>query len=188
MRRRPLTVAAAAVLCAVALSSCGTGLRAQTYRGRALGDAVNAQVGDLALRNLQVEAVSQEQGAPQGGGALLTGVVVNTGDTDDSLVRASSDVAGEATLVSEAGGTELAVPAGKTSGTEWAVQLTDLTREVRPGQYVAVTLEFAKAGRTTVQVPVKTTERTLEDREQLQNPYGETPDEIRGETEGGTQE
>ena len=188
MSRRPVALAVTAVLSAVTLSACGTGLQAQTYKERRPYESTNAELDRLALRNLALEAVSEEEGAPEGGGALLTGVIVNEGEQDDALVAVQTDIARDIQLVSEAGAPQLDVPAGRSTGTEWQVQLSGLTREVRVGEYVSVTLEFAKAGRTTVQVPVRAGDNGLEEREVAQNPYGEGEGGEEGEAEGGSGE
>ena len=170
--RRPVALVAL-TLSAALVSACGTGLEAQTYKERRAYDATHVDVDQLAVRNLSLEAVSEADGAPTGGGALLTGTVVNNGTADDALVGVQTDVASDIQLVSAAGAPQLVVPAGGTSGTEWAVQLSGLTRPIKVGEYVSVTLEFAKAGRTTVQVPVRAGDNGLKDREVAQDPYGE---------------
>ena len=174
----PRPVALAAVLVSAALvSACGTGLEAQTYKQRRAYDATLVDLDDLKVRNLAIEAVSEADGAPTGGGALLTGVVVNDGTTDDALVGVQTDVANDIQLVSAAGASQLDIPAGGTSGTDWAVQLSGLTRPVKVGEYVTITLEFAKAGRTTVKVPVRAGDNGLKDRQAEQDPYGEAKSE-----------
>lgn len=174
--RRPVALVALS-LSAALVSACGTGLEAQTYKERRAYDATHVDLDGLKVRNLALEAVSEADGAPTGGGAILTGVVVNDGTTDDALVDVQTDVANDIQLVSAAGASQLDIPAGKTSGTQWAVQLSGLTRPVKVGQYVSITLEFAKAGRTTVQVPVRPGDNGLGDREVAQDPYGEAKSE-----------
>ena len=165
---------AAVVLCGAALSACGTGLEAQTYKARTPYDYTNAELGDLSLRNLAIEAPLSDGVLAKGDVATLTGAVVNTGATDDALTSASSDAAATAKLLVDGSPvTSVPVPASGTSGTTWAVSLEGLTKDLRAGQYVTVTLTFDKAGRTTLQVPVRSGDNGLGDREPLQDPYGE---------------
>lgn len=179
MRRSGTLVALA--LSAAALSACGSGLEAQTYKPRTAAAGTDASVGDVVqARNLGLNPF--EQGDLKG--LALTGAFVNSDDQDDALVNVTSDVAGSIRLDSAAGQDVLVVPARSSSGTQWAVVLTELTREVLPGQYVDLTLEFARAGRTTVSVPVRANEITLDERAQLQNPYGEGGGSEEGATEG----
>ena len=154
MSRRPLAVAAG-LLCLATLTGCGTGLKAQTYQ-RHTYDFVNADQGDVAIRNLAVDAPTGSGGVfAQGSTAKISGSFVSQGDQDDTLTGATSSVAGSVTL--EQGGrtvTQIPVPS-LGAATDWLLALTGTTRELRPGSYVDVTLTFAKAGRTTLQVPVR---------------------------------
>lgn len=169
---RLVNVAAAAV-CAAALSACGTGLQAQTYKEVGRQDGATADLGGLAVRNLYVVAPSDGSVLATGSQAMLTGTFVNAGSADDSLTTLSTDVAGAVSLtVDGAPATAVAVPAGGRSGS-WTAVLDGLTKDLRAGQYISVTLNFAGAGRTTVQVPVRAGENGLRDRAPAQDPYHE---------------
>jgi hypothetical protein len=67
--------------------------------------------------------------------------------------------------------TEVAIPGQGAAPTSWSIALSDLTDELHAATYVPVTLEFARAGRVTLQVPVYPGDNGLEDREAEQEPY-----------------
>lgn len=164
--RRP---ALAAVVSVALLSGCATGLQAQTYKPRTAGSTVSATVDTLALRGLAIDVdVADATKAPQ-----LSGVIVNNGTEDDQLVNATSAVASSVQFLSASGAPVLDLPAGRTSGTDWALQLEGLRAPLVPGTFVEVQLQFAKAGRATVSVPVRTADNGLGRRTPAQNPYGE---------------
>jgi copper(I)-binding protein len=169
------TASAALVLGAVLLSGCGTGLHATTYKERGRMDAAETDIGGrtgLAVRNLQIGAPTSGDTIPTGGTAFVTGSIVNNGTSPDALVGAGSDVAGAATLlVSGSPTTEVALPAGGTAPGTWSIALTGLTRALTATALVPVTLEFRRAGRVTVQVPVAPAPGALEDRTPAQDPY-----------------
>lgn len=164
--------AAAAVLTAASLSACATGLNAGTYQQNTRQDTAYADLEGVSLRNLHVKAPSTSDGIiPAGGEAVVTGVLVNSTDTADRLRSVASDLAADVTLTADgapATGIEVA-PGGTT--TAWTAVLSGLREQVRPGEFITVTLTFATAGRKTVQVPVQTGDNGLEDREVVRDPY-----------------
>ena len=90
----------------------------------------------------------------------------------DALVSATSDVAGTVTLlVAGTPTTSVAIPAQGTAPQDWAISLGGLTRDLEPATYVTVTLQFERAGRVTLDVPVHAGDTGLEDREAEQEPY-----------------
>ncbi len=166
----PLSVVA---LSAVLLSACGTGLQAKTYSEVGRQDGARADLGDLSVRNLHVTPPLSGSTIPLGDPAVLQGVLVNTGDSGDALVSATSEVAASAVLQDKgAVVTSVPVPARGTSGTTWSLVLNGLTRDLAAGTYVSVTLTFQKAARVTVQVPVRAGDNGLGDRQAEQDPYG----------------
>ena len=166
--------AAAAVLSVALLSACGTGLEAQTYKETGRQDGGSVDVGGIGVRNLHVSP-------PQSGSTITTdqpaavlGVFTNTGDEADALTSASSPAAASVTLTDSGKVvTSIAVPAHGAPSTTWALVMSGLSQELHAGQYVSITLTFAKAGRTTLQVPVRAGDQGLSDREPAQDPYGE---------------
>ena len=155
-RRIPPVPAVALFATAAALAGCGAGQSSQTYKPRTAADSTNASVGALALRNLALSPPSTGVALLAGGDAVLTGTFVNEADKADMLLSATTDAAPTVQL-QQAGAavTTIPVPAlGRSSG-EASLVLRGLTRTLRPGDYVTVTLAFAENGRTDVSVPVR---------------------------------
>ena len=172
MSRRPVI---AALLSTALLSACGTGLQAKTYQEIGRQDGAAADLGGatgIAVRHLHVDPPAAGSAFEINGNASVTGGLVNNGGSADALVGASSDAARDATLlVDGTPTTEVAIPARGAAPTSWSVSLTGLTREVHAATYISVTLEFQRAGRVTLQVPVHAGDNGLEDREEAQDPY-----------------
>lgn len=163
--RRPVT-ALAAVLSVAVLSGCGTGLQAQTYQARTAGSSSSSDVDGLALRGFTIDV--DPTAAPR-----LTGTIVNRGTENDQLVSASTPAASGVQFLSASGAPVLDLPARHTSGTDWALQFDGLAAPLVPGSFVEVTLQFAKAGRTTLSVPVRALDNGLQGRTAAQDPYHE---------------
>jgi copper(I)-binding protein len=164
----------AALLVALALTGCGTGLQNQTYKERSIRDFDGLTVGSLEVRNLGIDAPASGSVIPADEGtAVVTGSVINTGRTADALTGASSSVAASAQL--QVDGTDVSavpVPAGSDAGTTWAVLLTGLKKDLLAGTYVDITLTFERAGRTEqLSIPVRVGDTGLSDREEAQDPY-----------------
>ncbi len=162
---------AAVLLAAVALSGCGTGLNAQTYKETGRADSTSTNLETLAVRNLHIEGPSASDVHEVGGEARLLGSLVNRGDTADTLISVTSDSAAAVTLTQDdQPASSIAVDKGRAAS-NWAAVLQGLSTPLRPGTYVTVTLTFTNAGRTTLQVPVHLGEGDLETREVHQEPY-----------------
>jgi hypothetical protein len=174
--RRP-ALALAAMLSATLLSGCGVGLHNRTYQehGREDGAVADLAGGSgLAIRNLHLVPPATGSILGLGSSAVVVGGLVNKGTQDDKLVGATSDVAGGVTLLLDGSPvTDVVVPALGAADQTWSLQLNGLTRSVAAAQYVGVTLEFARAGRVTLQVPLFAGQNGLADRTPEQNPYGE---------------
>ena len=160
--RRPVI----AFLCVAVLSGCGTGLHAQTYKARTAGSTSSADVDGLALRGFAIDV--DPTAAPQ-----LTGIIVNRGTKNDQLVSAATPAASGVQFLSASGSPVLELPAGRSSGSDWALQFDGLAAPLVPGTFVEVTLQFAKAGRTTLSVPVRALDNGLEGRTPARDPYHE---------------
>jgi len=172
--RRPVS-ALALLTSAALLTGCGTGLHSRTYQEHGREDGAVANVGGrtgIAVRHLHLTAPPTGLAHGVGGVTFLTGGLVNTGGSNDALVGVTSDVAGAVTLLVDGTPTaEVAVPANGAAPTTWAVAFTDLRRPLAVTEYVPVTLEFQRAGRVTLQVPVFAGDNGLQDREPEQDPY-----------------
>lgn len=147
----------AALLGLSLLTGCGAGLDPQTYRERASADATNTAVGQLALRNLAVLPPSSGPTYQPGSEARMSMTVVNQGQQPDRLVAVRTAVAGSVTVVRSSGPVpSLEVPAlGTAEG--YFLALKGLTRSLRPGEYIAVDMQFAVNGQKQILVPVALT-------------------------------
>ncbi len=166
-RRRVIAVLLAPLLAAPLLAGCGAGRDAQTINIRGITDAAAIDVGSLQVRNVYVGP--PETGVyGEGGNAPLYLAVANrtnspdmltsvTSDTASLVVVAKADPAGGAAIATGGTGLPLEVPAGTAlhfqPGSTHLV-LQGLTRRLLPGQSVQVTFTFARAGSTTLTVPV----------------------------------
>lgn len=159
MSRHPhrLATPLAAGVAALALSACGAGLDAQTYQARDQAEATDSSVGSLAIRNVSLAAPSLGEVHEQGADVEARITVVNSGPEQDRLLEVTSDAADEVAVLADGEEGELVVPALGSTGEEVTLELRGLTREVRTGEYVALTLRFAEAGSSEILVPVALT-------------------------------
>ena len=175
MSRRSLTSVSALVLSAALLAACGTGQQSRTYRENGREDGAAATIGGrtgVAVRNLHVVAPISGSAHEVGSTAFVTGGLINNGASGDALVGASSSVAGAVTLlVDGTPTTEVAIPGNGTAPSTWTLALSDLTQGLHAATYVPLTLEFQRAGRVTIQVPVDAGDNGLGGREAEQEPY-----------------
>ena len=150
---RPTAALLAGAL-SLALSACGAGFEANTYDERNLDDALNADVGRIALRNVYLEA--PEEGALHRAGtdARLQLAVANTGQERDRLVSVRTDLASSARLLLDGRPVQsVSIDPGE-SKPNLEVELTDLQRDIRSGEYLRVTVQFEKNGARDLLVPV----------------------------------
>ncbi len=152
--RRRLVVAVG-VLTVAALSGCGAGQRAAVYQVRTSEDGTNAQLGQVLAANLLVRA------PPPGGPCLRAatlrspGEFVNNSDKPDTLTSVSSADAASVLLHGRTVVPSLAVPPLGVGGLGSTIELHGLRRELHPGDYVSLTLQFAVNGHADVQVTVQ---------------------------------
>ena len=152
------------LLSPVALTACSAGQVTQTASQERDKTGGQAQVGDLTLRQAQLES-------PRGGGyedgddAELRLAIVNTGTEDDTLTAIEGDGFDEAEVRNSGstGGSddEIEIPAGSTvyiGEDDVTVTLTDLDESLNTGQYLDLNLTFENAGEATLQVTVATPE------------------------------
>jgi hypothetical protein len=162
---------AAAAICvliaAAALSGCSAGQQSQTAT---MAPAVNGSMADLnnmALRNIRIRAEQTGRAVQPGKTADLALVATNQSqDTADALVAVTSDI-GAITLVGitaiRVGGKlivdsrDRVMHAGALSAIEPANTATAtvmLTKPISNGLFYKFTFQFARAGESTVLVPV----------------------------------
>ncbi|MEK7386466.1 MAG: copper chaperone PCu(A)C [candidate division NC10 bacterium] len=96
----------------------------------------------------------------EGAGALFYVDINSTGKFDDVLVRVETPIAGRAQLLGPTGAplAQLLVPGTTLVRLQpggQRVLLSDLTRELKPGEVVIVTLLFQKSGAIGVISPVE---------------------------------
>jgi copper(I)-binding protein len=172
--RRPVS-ALALLASAALLTGCGTGLEARTYQEIGREDGAVANVGGhtgIQVRNLHVAPPATGGPIEAGSTAFVVGGLVNAASSADALVGGTSDVAGAVQLIVDGTPTtEVAVPAGGAAPQGWALALSGLSQALAPATYVEVTLEFRRAGRVTLQVPVRAGDQGLDQRTPAQDPY-----------------
>lgn len=166
--RRAAAVLATAVL-PVGLAGCGAGFNAQTYQERTVADGTNAAAGAVAIRNISVQAPPEESGYEAGDDAPVTFTLANDGTEDDRLVEVSSPVAASIDIVSgDDTVDEVPLPGLRSTTDEVSLVLNGLERDLRPSEYVELTLRFERGGSVTVATPVATL-RFREPREVSEN-------------------
>ncbi|PZA20093.1 hypothetical protein DMO24_17255 [Modestobacter versicolor] len=163
------------LLSPIALGACSAGQVAQTATQDRDKIGALANVGDLALRALELPYPTGGV-YPSGGDARLLGAVANPTPTEDTLVSIEGEDFEDVEVVDPSaadavaagggsGSLDLAVPAGGTlymgNGDGPSVTLVGLAEEIGVGQYVDVTFTFEEAGEITVAVPVGYATRDL---------------------------
>jgi copper(I)-binding protein len=158
LTRRRTTLLAAGLL-PLALTACGSGLNAETYRERTAIDAANADVGAIALRDVAIEPPPAGQpNLPAGSDATARLALANNTNQPDELVQVTSPDAASVELVDKTGKTATSIPipaSGLVGPADFSVRLKGLTRTLWPASYVEMTFVFQKNGRTTLPVPVR---------------------------------
>ena len=161
------------LLSPVALSACSAGQVTQTAGQNRDKVGAMAEVGDIALR--AVELASPRGGSfDAGDDADLLMSISNQGTEDDTLVDISGDgfggyevddsTADSGSTGSPRGASELDVPAGAlvhVDGEDVTVTLTDLDESLTTGQILEITFTFENAGEVTVPVTPATPERDI---------------------------
>jgi copper(I)-binding protein len=159
-------VAASAGLAAsgLILTGCGAGQISQTADQQSAVNGATANVANIALRNIHLQALQTGAALPAGQTVELIFVAANISpDTNDKLISISSDVgtvavtgataipAGTSLIVGSAEGQAEATPLGSAEPTKAAVTLT---QPITNGLTYKFTFDFDKAGETTVSVPI----------------------------------
>ncbi|WP_264070960.1 hypothetical protein [Mycolicibacterium komossense] len=157
-------VAVGALLVATALAGCGAGQISQTATQE---PAVNGTVGtvkNITLRNVHIQAVEKGDALEPGQDVDLMFIASNLSpDSGDKLVGITSDV-GAVTLtgsgeIPPSGVLVVGSPDGVTAlssveGAAAADASVELSRPIRNGLTYSFTFTFAKAGETTLSVPI----------------------------------
>jgi hypothetical protein len=190
VHRKPRTSAVTAALAAcglaaaVGLSGCGAGQISQTATQEPAVNGTNANIGDIALRNIHLRAVQSTDYVQPGREVELIFVAANNSpDADDELVSITSDV-GTVTLTGDAtvpagGVLVVGAPDGQTTPLESveaaeAVEATvTLTKPITNGITYNFTFDFERSGEGTVPVPISAGEAPRRAEEPLK-PGGDT--------------
>lgn len=157
---RRVTWAGATAALTIAVTACGASFDAQTSKPYQAAEGTNANSGAIAVRNMLVLASEDGKGE-------LHSAIVNTGDTDDTLVSIAEAAAEPGT---QEVGTTTETPATVTFGNVRPMTLaagasltlpppTGLPFTVtggKPGDMIRVTITFSKAAPITASVPVLT--------------------------------
>ena len=146
-------VLVAAVALIPALAGCEAGNNAPTLSFHYPTDAAGTAVGDLSIRNVFVLGAPIGRDLARGESASLFLALVTTGSTDKLLKITAPGTAASVTV--PAGGILVANDRPVFyAGPMPQIVLRDLTRPLRSGSDVALTLIFQNAGPVTLQVPV----------------------------------
>jgi hypothetical protein len=146
-------VLVAAVALIPALAGCEAGNNAPTLMFHYPTDAAGTAVGDLSIRNVFVLGAPLGRDLATGDSASIFLALVNTGAPDKLIKITASGTAASVTLP----GGGIPVIDGHPvfySGPMPQIVLHDLTRPLRSGSDIALTLIFQNAGRVNLQVPV----------------------------------
>jgi copper(I)-binding protein len=158
------------LLSPVALSACSAGQVTQTADQQRDKVGAQAEVGDIQLR--AVEFAYPRGGIYEDGDdAELRMVIVNEGNTPDTLTDISGEGFGDVEIddntttsngssgSGSGSASEIEIPAAGSvfvDGDAITIDLTDLDQSLTTGQGLELTFTFENAGEVTVPVPVST--------------------------------
>ena len=161
-RLRAATAGLAA--CGLILTGCGTGQISQTAGQESAVNGSSANIGEISLRNVHLQAVQRSDFLQPGTAVELMFVVGNNSpDVDDKLLAVASDVgqvkltgdgsvpARGALIVGSPDGQDEVTPMGSATATTAEVTLS---KPITNGLTYNFTFDFEKAGRTSVAVPI----------------------------------
>ena len=157
MTSRRIATGLLAVATALSVSACGASLDAQTYQERNNAESTNAAVGQLAIRDVAVQPPRTDEGYEVGDNATVKITVTNAGPEQDRLLEVTSSAAREVVVLAGDQEGDLVVPPLGSTGSFVTFELRGLTRALRPGEYVDLSLRFADNGTTELLAPVMTT-------------------------------
>lgn len=147
----------AALLLPLVLTACGSGRSPLTYGDRDQGDSSQAIADRLTVLNVRVLPAKDGAAHLAGSDARVALTIVNEAREPDALVGVTTDAAASVALVKDTVPAErVPVPALGSTDAGYSLVLRGLTRPLRSGQYVTLTLTFATARSAEVLVPVST--------------------------------
>ena len=133
--RRGAAVLLTAVAGTTLLAGCGAGQQTQTASKEASVPGVSAELGGMALRNVQIAYPDREsRGYPRAGTAPLEVRIFNSGSNPDALVKVHSEAADQVLLAGSASRGSNVCPQASVSvpATPTAARPTGRTRTARP--------------------------------------------------------
>lgn len=182
LTRTPRTLVMAYYAAALALAGCGAGQVTQTDSQVAAVDGTDGDIGDIALRNVQLYYPGDHHGSyPLGSDVPLRLTIINQGNTADILESVSTPVAAQVLLqgastipaaTSVATPLEAAVttrpgdpdpgvsttpsppPVSPLDFGEIRIVLVNITQPLRAGLNTEITFVFRNAGPVTIPVPL----------------------------------
>ncbi|BBX05697.1 putative lipoprotein LpqE [Mycolicibacterium aichiense] len=164
LTNRLVAASAGLAACGLILTGCGTGQISQTADQESAVNGATANVANIALRNVHIQAVQSGDALKPGRAVELIFAAANISpDTNDKLVSVSSDVgsveltgntsipAGSSLIVGSADGQAEATPMGSAQPAKAEVTLS---QPISNGLTYGFTFTFEKAGQAQVQVPI----------------------------------
>lgn len=156
--------------CALLVTGCAAGQITQTDTQELAINGTSAQLGEIAIRNAEFSYPTAEEAAVfrPGSDADVTMSIINEGRMSDELISARSDAASDVVIEGEreiAAGHVLMLDSERPLPDDVAkgeLTLQGLTKTLRSGENIELTLTFQDAGEVTFEVPMR------------------TPDELRG--------
>ena len=164
LTNRLVAASAGLAACGLILTGCGAGQISQTADQQSAVNGATANVANIALRNVHIQAVQSGDSIKPGRPVELIFAAANISpDVNDKLVSISSDVgsvaltgdtsipAGTSLIVGSADGQEEATPMGSAQPAKAEVTLS---QPITNGLTYGFTFNFEKAGQAQVQVPI----------------------------------
>jgi len=164
LTNRLVAASAGLAACGLVLTGCGSGQISQTADQESAVNGATANIQNIALRNVHLQAVQTGDYLQPGRTVELIFVAANSSpDVNDKLVSVSSDIgsvtvtgdtaipAGASLVVGSADGQAEATPMGSAQPTKAEVTLS---QPITNGLTYSFTFDFDKAGQATVAVPI----------------------------------
>ncbi len=164
LTNRLVAASAGLAACGLILTGCGAGQISQTADQESAVNGATANVANIALRNIHLQAVQTGPAMEAGRTVELIFVAANISpDVNYKLMSIRSDVgtvavtgataipAGTSLIVGSADGHDEATALGSAEPTKAEVTLT---QPITNGLTYKFTFDFDKAGQTTVSVPI----------------------------------
>lgn len=164
LTNRLVAASAGLAACGLILTGCSAGQISQTADQESAVNGATANVANIALRNIHLQAVQTGAAVEAGRTVALIFVAANISpDVNDKLISISSDVgtvavtgataipAGTSLIVGSADGQDEATALGSAEPTKAEVTLT---QPITNGLTYKFTFDFDKAGQTTISVPI----------------------------------